>query len=94
MNDCSRCGKCCELLAIGLTKDIPIDAMGYLTYHGVYFDKGFALIYAPCEHLSYVEGKAVCDIEKTKPQQCRDFDGRKLHHGRISYVPDGCGMQR
>ena len=91
--DCLRCGKCCELLVVGMARDIPHDSRKYMEHHGVFFDKGFALIQAPCKFLAYPEmDKATCLIEATKPIQCRQFKGKKFHDGRISYVPDGCGM--
>jgi len=91
--ECARCGKCCELLCVGLERDIPQDARNYMRYHGVFFDKGMALIRAPCIHLAFHEmGKATCMIEKTKPLQCKQYKGKKLHDGRISYIPEGCRM--
>ena len=92
MKECARCGKCCELLCIGQERNIPKDAREYMKYHGVFFDKGFALIRAPCQHLAGQRGKATCMIEHTKPLQCRQYKGKKLHDGRISYIPDGCRM--
>lgn len=93
--ECSRCGKCCEYLAIAQERNIPRDARKYMEYHGVFFDQGLALIRAPCKHLAFPEmGKAVCLIENHKPQQCRDYKGKRLHDGRISYIPEGCGMAK
>ena len=92
MTECSRCGKCCELLAIAQERDIPKDSRKYMEYHGVFFDKGFALIRAPCKHLTFMVDNASCLIEDHKPLQCRQYKGKKLHDGRISYIPDGCGM--
>jgi hypothetical protein len=93
MTDCARCGKCCEYLAIAQERDIPKDSRKYMEYHGAFFDKGFALIRAPCKHLAFHEmNKASCLIEKDKPLQCRQFKGKKLHDGRISYIPEGCRM--
>jgi hypothetical protein len=35
-----------------------------------------------------------CDIQDSKPQACKDFDGKPISHGRRYYVPDCCSMTK
>jgi hypothetical protein len=79
----------------------------YLLVHGCRIEHGEMLVPLACPHLretanlksdfrdqDVAMGKTYCDIQDTKPQSCKDFDGRPISHGRKYFVPDGCTMTK
>ena len=95
MGECSRCGKCCMVIPITNIRGIKPGLKNYLLVHGCTIEHGTMLVPFPCPHL-YMEvgGLFGCDIHETKPQTCKDFDGRPISHGRKYFVPDGCTMSK
>jgi len=86
---CSRCGKCCEVIAFGM-------AYGGLDWNEYYWARGCKIeppvglvVPSRCPHLQFDElvGLYRCDIYDTRPQLCR-WDNSK---GNIRfYRPPGC----
>lgn len=100
VNECSRCGRCCKIIPIAHTRGIDPGLKHYLITHGCLEEHGNILVPIKCPHLSgpvlnkEIVEEYTCDIHLTKPQTCKDFDGRPLSHGRKYFIPDGCTMSR
>jgi hypothetical protein len=95
MGDCSRCGFCCTILPIAYLRDLKPGQKEYLLTHGCTIEHGTVLVPLICPHLVIEDnGKTTCDIHETKPQTCKDFDGRHLSHGRKYFIPDCCTMAK
>ena len=100
MNECNRCGNCCKVLPIANNRKIDPDLRAYYLARGCTIEHGIILAQFPCPHLVYpdltlgCEPKYTCNIQATKPQTCKDFDGRPISHGRKYFIPDGCTMVR
>lgn len=80
--ECKQCGECCKVFAVkrvSKTKQL----MEYATIHGYSFDGDTLLIPSRCPHLTE-DNK--CDIYATRPQICRDYNGRSKKY----YTPKTC----
>ena len=69
--ECKRCGDCCKASTLfkGTEKEEVIQtsiAIGLIKNRKDFED-------LKCPHLEFVMGLAVCKINDTKPQFCRDF---------------------
>jgi hypothetical protein len=92
------------VLSIGNIRSIKPDAKNYLLMHGCRIEHGMMLVPLVCPHLQILKtinpgctdehDVYYCDIQDTKPQTCKDFDGRPISHGRKYFVPDGCTMTK
>jgi len=90
------------VIPIANIRGIEPGQKNYLLTHGCIIEHGTMLVPFPCPHLIFsneddiVNGKPVskCDIHETKPQTCKDFDGRPISHGRKYFVPDDCTMSK
>ena len=97
MNECSQCGSCCKELAIAIDRKIDPTARAYYLARGCVIKRGVVFAQYPCPSLIYPDiagGIYRCGIHETRPQMCRDYDGRAISHGRRYLVPDGCTMKR
>ena len=86
---CLECQECCLSVIIPHTagKELKPASVEFWEARGIKVkkdDKGYYLIIPfPCPHLP-PEG---CNIYKTRPQVCRNYDGRKAKH---RYIRDVC----
>ena len=79
---CERCGLCCDGYTVWMTNrsydDDPKEIKRLMEYHGIKPIKnaqGELGIHIPgkCVHFEWVDGKASCKINDTKPVVCREY---------------------
>lgn len=73
LNDCKRCGWCCEWFTIEMPADQPLDkeCAEWMTARGMIQVSGYLLIPSPCPQLDYQGDLAVCTIQDHKPMACQ-----------------------
>jgi Fe-S-cluster containining protein len=97
MIECSQCGACCKEIPVAINNKIDPNTRAYYLARGCIIKNGVVFAQYPCPNLIYpdfVGGKYKCGIHATRPQLCKDFDGRAISHGRKYFVPDSCTMKR
>jgi uncharacterized cysteine cluster protein YcgN (CxxCxxCC family) len=88
---CLQCGKCCMSMTFfgGEVDDESRDEIKWMELHGLkieYVPKArgnrqstmeyYFTIPRRCDALQEVDGKFMCGVYETRPQMCRDYDGR------------------
>ena len=87
---CLQCGKCCMAMTFygGDVDDESRDEIYWMELHGLkidYIEKGvgtrksteyYFTIPRRCDALREVNGQFTCGVYETRPQMCRDYDGR------------------
>jgi Fe-S-cluster containining protein len=84
--ECKQCGECCRYFAIKRVMKTK-HVVEYMEARGYKFDGTTMLIPSVCPQLTE-EGK--CKIYETRPQVCRDYEGKS---GKF-YVPVGCVFRK
>lgn len=106
---CLQCGKCCMSMTFygGKVDDEALDEIRWLELHGLKIDyveepngtEYYFTIPKRCDALQELDGKFVCRIYETRPQMCRDYDGRVDGPFGVAdclwrYEPAGLGLPR
>jgi Fe-S-cluster containining protein len=87
---CLQCGKCCMSMTFsgGVVDDDARDEIHWMELHGLKIDyveilgrKGpvreyYFTIPKRCDALRETDGVFTCGVYETRPQMCRDYDGR------------------
>jgi hypothetical protein len=87
---CLQCGKCCMAMTFygGEVDDDARDEIHWMELHGLkidYVEKAgkkqklveyYFTIPKRCDALREVNGEFTCGVYETRPQMCRDYDGR------------------
>ena len=83
---CLQCGKCCMSMTFsgGEVDDEARDEIHWMELHGLKIDyvieRGKTEYYFTlpqrCGALVEAEGKFTCGVYETRPEMCRDYDGR------------------
>jgi len=88
---CLQCGKCCMSMTFygGEVDDEARDEIRWMELHGLKIDyverkvnashtlnEYYFSIPKRCDALQEVDGKFTCGVYETRPQMCRDYDGR------------------
>lgn len=94
-HSCARCGSCCEWFVIANQKGLTVDQRDYMDARSDAKFGDFYMVHAPCRFLiqgTKEDPKAKCEIYKTRPKLCRQYNG-KPQFGRQKFaVPPGCAM--
>ena len=88
---CLQCGKCCMSMTFfgGEVDDEARDEIHWMELHGLKIDyvekkvngarkalEYYFSIPKRCDALKEIDGKFMCGVYETRPQMCRDYDGR------------------
>lgn len=95
--ECSQCGACCKELPVAINRKIDPIARAYYLTRGCIIKQGVVFAQCSCPNLIYPDitgGKYKCGIRETRPQMCKDFNGKAISHGRKFLVPESCTMKR
>lgn len=95
--ECSQCGACCKELPVAINRKIDPIARAYYLARGCIIKQGVVFAQCSCPNLIYPDitgGKYKCGIRETRPQMCKDFNGKAISHGRKHFVPENCTMKR
>ena len=84
---CKRCGACCKIVAFDLPglKDEP-DYINYYKTRGFKVEGDRIIVPTRCPHLT---ADNLCDINDTKPIQCKQWDGKNDKREGV-YIPPEC----
>jgi uncharacterized cysteine cluster protein YcgN (CxxCxxCC family) len=88
---CLQCGKCCMSMTFygGEVDDEARDEIRWMELHGLKIDyverkvnasrsltEYYFSVPKRCDALQEVDGQFTCGVYETRPQMCRDYDGR------------------
>lgn len=105
MTGCSQCGECCRWFVVSQKRGLTPWQVAYLRERCDRETDQYFLLDAPCKHLKrtanlksdfrdqeIANGEYYCDMYNTRPQICRDYQGKRYSNGQIYYVPESCNL--